>query len=150
MAIHLHAPEDLLNLVGTTMGETDWHKIDQEQVDTFAEATGDRQWIHVDSNRASAGPFGTTVVHGFLTLALLPQFLDETVKVDNVTVTVNYGLNKVRFPTVVPVGASLRARVELADARTRATGVEATFTVTTELPDSPRPACVAEMIVVYR
>jgi acyl dehydratase len=149
MSTHVHSPGDLLDLVGTTMGETGWHEIDQRQVNTFAEATGDRQWIHLDPDRARTGPFGGTVAHGFLTLALIPLFLNETVEVGDTTAMVNYGLNKVRFPAAVPVGGSLRARVELAAARSRATGVEATFAVTTELRGSPRPACVAEIVVVY-
>jgi acyl dehydratase len=149
MATHVDAPEDLLDLVGATMGESRWHEIDHPRVNAFAEATGDRQWIHVDQDRAKAGPFGGIVAHGFLTLALIPVFLDETVEVGNVTAMVNYGLNKVRFPAAVPVGGRVRARVELAGARTRAAGVEATFTVTTELRGSRRPACVAEMVVVY-
>lgn len=149
MATRVHAPEDLLALTGETMGETAWHEVDQRQVDAFARATGDRQWIHVDVRRAKAGPFGGTIVHGFLTLALIPVFLTETVTVDTAASTVNYGLNKVRFPAPVPVGSSLRARVDLAGTRKRATGVEATFTVTTRVRGAERPACVAEVVVLY-
>src|SRR4051812_814825 len=119
MSTHVHSPGDLLDLVGTTMGETGWHEIDQRQGNTVGEATGDRQWIHLDPDRARTGPFGGTVAHGFLTLALIPLFLNETVEVGDTTAMVNYGLNKVRFPAAVPVGGSLRARVELAAARSR-------------------------------
>lgn len=149
MSTTVHAPEDLLALAGTTMGETGWHEIDQKQVDTFADATNDHQWIHVDPDRAKTGPFGGTVAHGFLTLSLIPLFLGETVKVANSQSMINYGLNKVRFPAAVPVGGSVRARVDLVGARTKASGVEATFSVATELRGSARPACVAEVVIVY-
>jgi acyl dehydratase len=149
MVTRVHAPEDLLALTGRTMGETGWHEIDQRQVDTFADATWDHQWIHVDPERAKTGPFGGTVAHGFLTLSLIPRFLDETVTVETSRSVINYGLNKVRFPAAVPVGSSVRARIDLVDARKRATGVEATFAVATELRDSERPACVAEVVIVY-
>jgi acyl dehydratase len=149
MVTRVHAPEDLLALTGTTMGETDWYEISQRQVDTFADATGDHQWIHVDPERAKAGPFGGTVAHGFLTLSLIPKFVDETVKVQTSQSMVNYGLNKVRFPAPVPVGSSVRARVDLVDARKRASGVAATFAVTAELRGGERPACVAEVVIVY-
>lgn len=149
MVTRVHVPDDLLALAGRTMGESGWHEIDQRQVNTFADATRDHQWIHVDTRRAKAGPFGGTVAHGFLTLALVPMFLGETVRVDTCQATINYGLNRVRFPAAVPVGGSVRARVELSGARRRGTGVEATFTVAVELRGSDRPACVAEVIILY-
>jgi acyl dehydratase len=150
MTTRVHTPADLLDLVGTTMGETGWHEISQSQVDTFADATHDHQWIHVDQERAKAGPYGGTIAHGYLTLSLVPLFLGETVVIDDLAAAVNYGLNKVRFPAPVPVGSLLRARVDLVEARPRASGVEATFGVTVELPGSPRPVCVAEAVVVYQ
>lgn len=150
MTTRVQTPAELLDLVGTTMGETGWHEISQPQVDTFADATHDHQWIHVDQERAKAGPYGGTIAHGYLTLSLVPLFLGETVAIDDLTAAVNYGLNKVRFPAPVPVGSKLRARVDLVDARPRAAGVEATFGVTVELPGSPRPVCVAEAVVVYQ
>ncbi|MCQ8836250.1 MaoC family dehydratase [Streptomyces malaysiensis] len=149
MAIHVHSPEDLLALAGKPMGTTRWQEVDQRQVDAFADATGDRQWIHIDRERAEAGPFGATIAHGFLTVSLIPTFLNETVIVEKSTTMVNYGLNKVRFPAPVPVGSALRGRVDLIGARQRTTGVEATFKITTELHGSQRPACVAEAVIVY-
>ena len=147
--MRLHTPADLLHHVGETMGESDWHEITQHQVDTFADATHDHQWIHTDPARAEAGPFGGTIAHGYLTLALAPLFLAETVSIDELTAGINYGLNKVRFPAPVPVGSRLRARVDLVEAKVRPTGVEATFGITVEVPGSARPACVAEAVVVY-
>ncbi|MET9226145.1 MaoC/PaaZ C-terminal domain-containing protein [Lentzea sp. NPDC003310] len=122
----------------------------QDRVNLFAEATDDHQCIHTDPERARTGPFGGTIAHGYLTLALAPKFLYETVEIEVLQAGVNYGLNKVRFPAPVPVGSAVRARVRLLDARERAGGVEATFGITVEVPDSDRPVCVAEAVVLYR
>ncbi|MCH0564856.1 MULTISPECIES: MaoC family dehydratase [unclassified Streptomyces] len=149
MATRMHSPGELLDLVGKAMGTTGWQVVDQRQVNAFAAATGDHQWIHVDPERAKAGPFGTPVAHGFLTVSLIPAFLRETVVVEESTTMVNYGLNKVRFPAPVPVGSALRGRVDLIGARARPSGVEATFKITAELRGSDRPACVAEAVIVY-
>jgi acyl dehydratase len=145
-----NAANDLLDHVGETLGQTEWHEIDQAQVNLFADATRDHQWIHTDLERARTGPFGGTIAHGYLTLALAPMFLYETVTIDNLTAGVNYGLNKVRFPAPVPVGSSVRATVVLTDAKPRGEGVEATFGLTVEVTGSTRPACVAEAIVIYQ
>ena len=98
---------------GTHLGHSDWHEITQEQVNLFADATGDHQWIHVDPQRAAQGPFGTTIAHGYLTLSLVPLFVSEVYTVEGVRMAVNYGCNKVRFPAPVPVGSRLRAGVSL-------------------------------------
>src|ERR1700683_2629301 len=106
-------PEELVANVGSHLGYSDWHAVTQEQVDLFAEATRDRQWIHVDPQRANSGPFGTTVAHGFLTLSLLPALLEEILEVKGPRFFVNYGLNRLRFPSPVPVGSRLRLGVTL-------------------------------------
>ncbi len=115
----------------------------------FAEATGDRQWIHVDPVRAAAGPFGGPIAHGYLTLALAPLFIGDVLVVEKLDAALNYGLNKVRFPTAVPVGSRLRG-VTLKAADPRPSGIEVVFTVVYELEDSDRPACVAEFVAIYQ
>src|ERR1700722_2658067 len=98
---------------GEELGESSWHEITQEQVNAFADATGDHQWIHVDTERAAAGPFGGTIAHGMLTLSLLSAFMPQLIRVDGVAMVINYGLNKVRFPAPVPAGSRLRATSRL-------------------------------------
>ncbi|TXL68426.1 MaoC family dehydratase [Zeimonas arvi] len=138
---------DLKALVGEELATSDWFPITQERIDTFAEATGDHQWIHVDPERAAKGPFGKTIAHGFLTLSMLPLFLESSVDIRDVKMGVNYGLNRVRFTSPVPVGSELRARIrlkafdELPDG-----GVQMTTEVTIERKGSDKPACVAETI----
>jgi acyl dehydratase len=138
---------DLKALVGEELTTSDWFPITQERIDTFAEATGDHQWIHVDPERAAKGPFGTTIAHGFLTLSMLPLFLESSVDIRDVKMGVNYGLNRVRFTSPVPVGSELRARIrlkafdELPDG-----GVQMTTEVTIERKGSDKPVCVAETI----
>jgi acyl dehydratase len=144
------APADLLDLVGNPLGSSEWHEITQQQVNLFAEATGDHQWIHVDAERAAAGPFGGTIAHGYLTLALAPLLIDETLEVRELLAALNYGLNKVRFPAPVAVGARIRGTVTLQAAQPRAGGVEAVFALVWDLEGSDRPACVAEVVVLYR
>ncbi len=144
------APADLIGLVGATLGTTDWRTIDQSQVDTFADATGDHQWIHVDPERAARGPFGGTIAHGYLTLALAPAFIAEALTVENVSAALNYGLDKVRFPAPVRVGSRIRAVVDLVSAREKPAGVEAVFRLTYEIDGGDRPACVADAVVLYR
>ncbi len=142
-------PVQLLEQVPTDLGTSDWLLVDQARIDGFADVTGDHQWIHVDPERAKAGPFGTTVAHGYLTLALAPVLLQQVVVVDGVDAVVNYGLNRVRFPAPVPVGARLRGHVTLAGAAGRGDAIEATFGLTVEIDGNPRPACVAELVVLY-
>jgi acyl dehydratase len=144
-------PKELLSLWGTQLGTTNWIEITQDQVNNFAEATGDRQWIHVDPKRAKAGPFGNTIVHGYLTLALAPVFMVEVLQIQNCAAVLNYGVNRVRFPTPLPVGASVRAAITLMTARERHPGnIEATFEIHYQVQGSDRPACVAETVYLYR
>lgn len=151
MTTTLASPKDLLSLSGAELGTTGWTEITQAQVDNFAEATGDRQWIHVDPQRAKAGPFGTTIVHGYLTLALAPVFMAEVLTVENCAAVLNYGANKVRFPAPLPVGAEVRAVITLVSAREHESGsVEATLEIRYETKGADRPACVAEAVYLYR
>ncbi len=135
-------------LVGQEVAVSDWTTITQEQVNQFAEATGDHQWIHVDVERAKAGPFGAPIAHGFLTLSLLPKFFASAMHIEQSKMGVNYGLNKVRFMTPVPVGSRLRARMTLqkCDPIDNA-GVQMVWEVTVELEGHTKPACVAESVV---
>ncbi len=149
MTSRFAGPAQLLEHVGADLGTSDWVRVDQDRIDAFAEVTGDHQWIHVDAERAKAGPFGTTVAHGYLTLALAPVLLQQVVVVEGVNAVVNYGLNRVRFPAPVPVGARLRGRVTLASAAPRGPAIEAAFALTVEIESNPRPACVAELVVLY-
>jgi acyl dehydratase len=133
--------------VGQEVAVSDWLTITQEQVNQFAEATGDHQWIHVDVERAKAGPFGAPIAHGFLTLSLIPRFFESTLEIRNTRMGVNYGLNKVRFTAPVPVGSRLRARLKLlACDPVDNNGVQMTWLVTIEREGSDRPVCVAESL----
>ena len=139
--------DDLRSAVGTTIGTSDWMTVDQGQIDGFADATHDHQWIHVDPERAKEGPFGTTIAHGFLTLSLLPVLISQVYRVEGVKMGVNYGLNKVRFTSPVPVGSKVRGRIELTDVADAAGGaVQITNAVTVEIDGSERPALVAEWL----
>ena len=139
---------DLKACIGQEVAISPWETITQERIDKFAEATGDYQWIHVDPVRsAKEGPFVTTIAHGFLTLSLLPQFFQKTIKLKDVKMGVNYGLNKVRFTSPVPVGSKLRARLTLQAVDDIAeNGAQVTWLVTVEREGSDRPVCVAESI----
>ncbi|MDY0748326.1 MaoC family dehydratase [Paucibacter sp. R3-3] len=137
---------DLAPLVGQELGVTDWMTIDQARIQQFADATGDQQWIHTDPARAAAGPFKTTIAHGFLTLSLLPKFYGEAYKVADVKMGVNYGLNKVRFPSPVPVDSRLRARFKLQSFEPLAGGAQLCVEVTVEREGSDKPVCVAESL----
>ena len=141
--------QDLAACVGQDeVAVSDWITITQAQVDQFAEATGDRQWIHVDVERAKAGPFGGPIAHGFLTLSLLPQFFESALTVVESRMGVNYGLNRVRFMSPVPVGSRLRARLKLLSSEPIAgEGVQMTWETTVELEGASKPACVAESVV---
>lgn len=143
-----HGIEELAQATGTHLGHGDWHTVTQEQVDQFADATGDHQWIHVDPQRAATGPFGITIAHGYLTLALVPQLVADVYTVDGVRLAVNYGCNKVRFPAPVPVGSRLRAAVTLDSVTSSALGFLVTATVTVQIEGSDKPACVAETLAV--
>ncbi|MFE4536211.1 MaoC family dehydratase [Streptomyces scopuliridis] len=138
--------EELRAGVGEQLGHSEWLEIDQKRIDLFAEATGDHQWIHVDPERAAAGPFGTTIAHGYLTLSLLPAFVPQILLVENVKMGINYGTNKVRFPSPVPVGSRLRASAVLTDVTEAGGGVQITTLVTVEREGGEKPACVAESV----
>ena len=140
--------EELSARIGETVGVGDWVTITQDQIDQFAEATGDHQWIHVDADRAKQGPFGKTIAHGFLTLSLVAA-IAPSVDVGEVRMAVNYGLDRVRFISPVPVGSRLRAHTVLKDAAAVAGGVHVKTEVTLELEGSDKPACVAETLVRY-
>ncbi len=127
-------------------GTSEWLEITQERINQFAEATGDHQWIHVDPEKAAAGPFGTTIAHGYLTLSLGPGFMYGLIEVEDASLVVNYGLNKVRFPSPVPVGSKVRMRADVAGLEEADWGVQATVTLTFELEGKDKPACVAEAI----
>jgi len=132
--------------VGERLGESDWLTIDQERIDTFARATGDDQWIHVDLERAAAGPYGATIAHGFLTLSLLPLLGRDIWRVEGVKMGINYGLNKVRFPNPVRVGSRVRTVVDLLSAEDSAQGIQVTYRHTMEIEGQKRPAVVAETV----
>ncbi|MCB1696679.1 MAG: MaoC family dehydratase [Pseudomonadales bacterium] len=139
-------PAQLLSAVGTHLGYSEWLEIDQHRIDLFAEATGDHQWIHVDPVRAAAGPFGRTIAHGYLTLSLANQFLPEIMRVENVSMGVNYGCEKVRFPAAVPVGSRLRGGGEVISAEEVKGGVQVVVRMTIEIEGGERPACVIDTI----
>jgi acyl dehydratase len=145
MTAHAHLG-DLAALVGREIGRSDWVVVAQSNIDLFAQATGDAQWIHVDPVRAAAGPFGTTVAHGFLTLSLLSRLFAAAVSFEDVRLSLNYGLNRVRFPSPVPVGSRLRALCVLQAYEAIAGGAQVTVAVTIEREGGAKPACVAEWV----
>jgi acyl dehydratase len=138
--------DDLRAAVGTVVGHSDWVTVDQERINTFADATGDHQWIHVDPERAAQGPFGTTIAHGYLTLSLIPMLSADVVRVKDARMGVNYGLNKVRFPAPVPVGSKVRATFELVSVDDVEGGVQVVSRVTVEREGGDKPVCVAETV----
>ncbi len=139
--------DELRGATGTHLGWTDWVEVTQAQVDQFAEATGDRQWIHVDVERATAeSPFGGPIAHGYLTLALSNRFLPELLQVPAASAGVNYGTGKVRFPSPVPVGSRIRGGAEVAAVEEISGGVQTTITITIEVEGSAKPACVIESL----
>ena len=147
MTSHIAHLAELPGRIGEQLGVSDWLLVDQARIDAFAEATGDHQWIHVDADRAAAGPFGTTVAHGLLTLSLLPWFYASAYCVDDVRMGLNYGFNKVRFPAPVPVGSRLRARFRLlACEPLEGGGAQLRVEATIERQGSDKPVCVAESV----
>ncbi len=139
--------DELRPLLGQEIAVSDWVTVTQQRIDQFAEATGDRQWIHVDPVRAASGPFGTTIAHGYLTLSMLPLFADSAIEFRNLRMSVNYGLNRVRFTAPVPAGSELRGRFRLVAVEDVAGGgVQVTTEVTVERKGSERPVCIAESI----
>ncbi|MBL0886421.1 MaoC family dehydratase [Myceligenerans indicum] len=148
MTIHVTSPADLPDAVGAT-ATGEWFTVDQARIDAFADATEDHQWIHVDPDRASRGPFGTTVAHGFLTLSLLPHLASSLVRVDGVSMAVNRGMDRVRFLTPVTVGSRVRATTEITGAEPTGRGVRVSSTVTIEIEGADKPALVAEALSLY-
>ncbi|GJF27318.1 putative enoyl-CoA hydratase 1 [Kitasatospora sp. NE20-6] len=140
---------DLTAAVGSELGTSAWHTITQEQVNLFAEATGDHQWIHVDPERAKDSPFGTTIAHGYLTLSLIPVLAKECYAVEGIAMALNYGSEKVRFPAPVPVGTAVRATAELVSADEVPGGLQALVRFTISSEESAKPHCVAETITRF-
>jgi acyl dehydratase len=139
--------EELKAHAGEDAGVSSWHEVTQAEVDAFADATGDHQWIHVDPERARATPFGGTIAHGYYTLALTARFLEELLRVDGVALMVNYGLNKLRFPSVMPVGGRVRMHLRLGQVDDVPGGVMLTAELTFEREGGEKPVCVAESLV---
>jgi acyl dehydratase len=139
---------DFRDLVGQELGPTEWIEITQERIDAFADATDDHQWIHVDRERAAAGPFGTTIAHGYLTLSLCaPLLADALAGVGGSAMGINYGTNKVRFPAPVPSGSRVRARVTVASVEEVQGGEQVVLNTTIEREGGEKPACVAEVVI---
>ena len=138
--------KDLPAHAGEHLGHSDWHEITQEQIDRFAEATGDRQWIHVDQEAAARGPFGTTVAHGYLTLSLLPALLSEVLSVTDARMGVNYGVERVRFTSPVPSGSRVRLHAKLRGSERRPSGVLFRIGIELEIEGSEKPALVGEVL----
>lgn len=137
---------ELLAAVGATLGPTDWLVVEQTRIDRFADATGDHQWIHVDAERARQGPYGACIAHGYLTLSLVNFFLPQLLEVRGAAMGVNYGLDRVRFPNVVPAGSRIRGTGEIVAAQPVERGAQITVRVTIEREGETRPACVADSI----
>jgi acyl dehydratase len=140
----------IAELLGTELGPSGWIDVDQQRIDAFAAATDDSQWIHVDPERAAAGPFGTTVAHGFLTLSLCVPLLSEVLHVDGYRLSINYGLNRVRFPAPVPAGSRVRGRFRVASVEEVEGGDQAVLEATVEREGAEKPVCVAELVVRLR
>jgi acyl dehydratase len=137
---------ELEGAAGRELGTSDWHEITQEQINGFADATGDHQWIHVDPDAAANGPFGTTVAHGYLTLSMLPMMLSEVVSVSDAVMGVNYGTEKIRFTSPVPVGSRVRLHAKVARAERRGPSVVWTVGVQVEIEGRKKPALVGEVV----
>lgn len=142
-------PSELLQAEGRQLGASDWLTVDQDRINLFADATGDHQWIHVDPERAKSGPFGATIAHGYLSLSLVNLFLPQIVDVQGISMGVNYGCDKVRFPAPAKVGSRLRGVGELVKAEEVKGGIQAVIRITVEIEGSDRPACVVDTISRY-
>jgi acyl dehydratase len=142
------AMTDFQDLIGQELGPTGWLEVSQQRIDTFADATGDHQWIHVDPVRAAAGPFGTTIAHGYLTLSLCAPLLGELLAgLSDASLSINYGTNKVRFPAPVPSGSRIRARGTVASVDEVPGGEQAVIVTTVEREGGDKPVCVAELVI---
>jgi len=140
--------DQLTDAVGEDLGTTDWLEVTQERVDAFADATGDHQWIHVDVERAKDGPFGGTIAHGYLTLSLIPHFTPQLFELETPGAKLNYGVNKVRFPSPVKVGSRIRATAQIAEVTDVPAGKQMVTRYTVEIDGESKPACVAETVVL--
>jgi acyl dehydratase len=147
--IAVPTPGALADVLGQSVTSEHWFDIDQARIDAFADTTDDHQWIHVDPVRAAAGPFGATVAHGYLTLSLIPALTDGLVEVGGTGLVVNYGLDRVRFVQPVTAGSRIRATTTVRSAEPTSQGVRAGFTITVEIEGEPRPALIAETVVLY-
>jgi acyl dehydratase len=134
---------------GEHLGYSDWHEVTQAQVSAFADATGDHQWIHVDPQRAASGPFGKTIAHGYLTLAMLPVLVSEIYRIENLTMAVNYGLDRLRFPSPVPTGSRIRAGATLREVKETSLGRLAYSHVTVEVAGQEKAVCVADTVTLF-
>ena len=143
------ALDDLPNKIGEPLGTSDWLEITQDRINAFAHCTGDHQWIHVDVERAKSGPFGGPIAHGFLTLSLAPALVGGLLQVSGTSMGVNYGLNKVRFVSPVPVGSKLRASGVVREVSEVSGGFQVILEATFEVDGAPKPACVAELVFRY-
>ncbi|MEO7836213.1 MAG: MaoC family dehydratase [Acidimicrobiales bacterium] len=140
---------ELATRVGQPLGRSSWRRITQDEVDIFAGLTGDEQWIHIDPERARVGPFGATIAHGYFTLSLATQFLDEVLVVEGAGLVLNYGSERVRYPAPVPVGSRVRALIELPAVTEISGGVQTTFRLTFEIEGAKKPGCVADIVYRY-
>lgn len=149
MTVQVDGVDQLRQYCGTQLGYSSWHKVTQEQIDRFADATGDHQWIHVDPVAAKQGPFGTTIAHGYLTLSLLPMLLPEVIEVKNVGMAVNYGINKLRFPAPVPSNSDVRLSAVISEVTEFDHGVQVEMEVTIEVRDGHKPSLVGQILFRY-
>ncbi len=141
-----NSADELKRAVGADLGHSDWLEIDQERINLFADATDDHQWIHVDVEKAKGGPFGAPIAHGYLTLSLVNHFLPDLYAVPSAKMGINYGCNKVRFPSPVPVGSRIRASGQITEVGEVSGGVQVVVRVTVEVEGVPKPACVADTV----
>ena len=149
MTTSVETLNDLASYVGKELGTSSWVDVDQDRINAFADATDDHQWIHVDAERAKDGPFGGTIAHGYLTLSLLIPMWTDILEVGDVHTMVNYGLNKVRFPSPVPSGSKVRARATLASFETIPSGAQLAVDILVERQGGDKPACVAQLVLRY-
>lgn len=147
--VEFESPQALLGAVGQELGVSEWHTVTQEQINLFADATGDHQWIHVDVEKAKAGPFGTPIAHGYLTMSLASLFLPQIVLVHGLSMGLNYGVDKVRFPSPVPVGSRLRGKGTMISAIEVPGGVQAVIRVTIEREGSEKPCAIVDTVSRY-
>ena len=147
MSVVARSPEDLHALVGQEMGSSSWIAVTQDQIDGFADVTGDHQWIHTDPERAASGPFGTTIAHGYLTLSLLVPLLEQVLVIENRASSINYGLDKVRFPAPVPSGSRVRLTATLAELADVDSGVQVKVDCILQVEGQEKPACVARAVL---